>query len=214
MKKIIALCLAIVLLLSFAAAGAEDKVTLTFAEVMTSPERTLVLENAIKAFEAEHPNITVELVSPPYESAETKVASMLAAGQEVDIVEIRDNSVGAWINNGFLFNLDELVTGWDGKDELVDAALLAAVMADADHRFNGDCRIDWEAYMQKEPVFKAPLVMTSRQIKAIRQGQSAPIVDPFTKRRIPTYREWFNGLLGLDISIPPKKGNAAVSEIH
>lgn len=38
------------------------------------------------------------------ESAETKVASMLAAGQEVDIVEIRDNTVGAWINNDFLYN--------------------------------------------------------------------------------------------------------------
>ena len=96
MKKFVVFCLAIVLLLS-AAAGvlADDKITLTFAETMTSPERTLVLQNAIDAFTAEHPNITVELVSPPYESAETKVASMLAAGQEVDIVEIRDNSVGA-----------------------------------------------------------------------------------------------------------------------
>ena len=85
MKRIVALCLAIVLLLSFTMGVlAEDKVTLTFAETMTSPERTLVLENAIKAFEAAHPGITVELVSPPYESAETKVASMLAAGQEVD----------------------------------------------------------------------------------------------------------------------------------
>ena len=133
MKKIIALCLAFALLLG-AATGvlADDKVTLTFAETMTSPERTLVLQNAIEAFEAEHPDIHVELVSPPYDSAETKVASMLAAGQEVDIVEIRDNSVGAWINNGFLYGLDELVADWDGKDELVDAALLAgASMGDA-----------------------------------------------------------------------------------
>ena len=125
--------MAAVLFLSFAAGVlADDKVTLTFAEVMTSPERTLVLENAIEAFTAAHPNIAVELVSPPYESAETKVASMLAAGQEVDIVEIRDNSVGAWINNGFLYKLDDLVADWTGKDELVDAALLAgASMGDA-----------------------------------------------------------------------------------
>lgn len=106
-------------------ASAEEQVTLTFAETMTSPERTLVLEETIAAYEAEHPNVTIELVSPPYESAETKVASMLAAGQEVDIVEIRDNTVGAWINNDFLYKLDDMVAGWDGKDELVDAALLA-----------------------------------------------------------------------------------------
>ena len=126
MKKGIALGL--IMGLSVAAAmtvSAEEQVTLTFAETMTSPERTLVLEQTIADFEAEHPNITVELVSPPYESAETKVASMLAAGQEVDIVEIRDNSVGAWINNDFLYKLDDMVAAWDGKDELVDAALLA-----------------------------------------------------------------------------------------
>ncbi len=133
MKKIIMLCMALILALGFAnGVMAQDKVTLTFAETMTSPERTLVLQNAIDAFVADHPNINVELVSPPYESAETKVASMLAAGQEVDIVEIRDNSVGAWINNGFLYGLDDLVADWDGKDQLVDAALLAgASMGDA-----------------------------------------------------------------------------------
>ena len=133
MKKLLALCLAMLLTLSlFVGAYAEEKITLTFAETMTSPERTLVLEDAIKAYEADHPNVTIELVSPPYESAETKVASMLAAGQEVDIVEIRDNSVGAWINNGFLYKLDDLVADWDGKDQLVDAALLAgASMGDA-----------------------------------------------------------------------------------
>ncbi len=133
MKKTIMLCLAMILLLGIASGVlADDTVTLTFAETMTSPERTLVLQKAIEAFEAEHPNIKVELVSPPYESAETKVASMLAAGQEVDIVEIRDNSVGAWINNGFLYGLDDLVKDWDGKDQLVDAALLAgASMGDA-----------------------------------------------------------------------------------
>ena len=112
MKKIIVLCIAFALVLgAFSGVLADDKVTLTFAETMTSPERTLVLQNAIEAFEAAHPDISVELVSPPYESAETKVASMLAAGQEVDIVEIRDNSVGAWINNGFLYALDDLVAG-------------------------------------------------------------------------------------------------------
>lgn len=133
MKKLLSLCLALCLcfgLVSFA--SADDTITLTFAETMTSPERTLVLQKTIEAYEAEHPGIKVELVSPPYESAETKVASMLAAKQDVDIVEIRDNTVGAWINNDFLLKLDDLVAAWDGKTELIDAALLAgASMGDA-----------------------------------------------------------------------------------
>ncbi|MDO5023097.1 MAG: sugar ABC transporter substrate-binding protein [Eubacteriales bacterium] len=132
MKKLLSLFMALLLVLALAPAIGEEKVTLTFVEVMTSPERTLVLEQAIAEFEKQNPNIKVELVSPPYESAETKAASMLAAGQDVDIVEIRDNSVAAWINNDFLYKLDDLVAAWGGKDELVDAALLAgASMGDA-----------------------------------------------------------------------------------
>ena len=55
---------------------------------------------------------------------------------------------------------------------VADAALLAAVMTDAEHRCNGDCRIDWKAYMDKKPVFRAPLCMTSRTIECIRRRQA------------------------------------------
>ena len=133
MKKTLIVGLTAVLALGgVVTAHADDQVTLTFAETMTSPERTLVLEDTIKAYEDDHPGVTIELVSPPYESAETKVASMLSANQDVDIVEIRDNTVGAWINNDWLYKLDDLVSDWNGKDELVDAALLAgSSMGDA-----------------------------------------------------------------------------------
>ena len=95
MKKLLTILVAVALLISpvFAQGASEkdDTVTLTFVEVMTSPERTLVLNDAIAAFEAENPNIKIDLVSPPYEEAETKLASMLRAGKDVDICEIRDS---------------------------------------------------------------------------------------------------------------------------
>lgn len=129
MKKLMILALTVLVLLSpVFAQGAqekEEKIHLTFVEVMTSPERTLVLQKAIENFEADHPNIEVELISPPYEQAETKLASMLAAGQDVDVCEIRDNSVATLINGNLLYKLDDLVAKWNTKDQLVDAALLA-----------------------------------------------------------------------------------------
>jgi multiple sugar transport system substrate-binding protein len=132
MKKFVSIFMALALVLALAPVFGEDQVTLTFVEVMTSPERTLVLEKAIAGFEEENPNIKIELVSPPYESAETKAASMLATGQSIDIVEIRDNSVAAWLNNDFLYKIDDLVESWGGKDELIEAALLAgSSMGDA-----------------------------------------------------------------------------------
>lgn len=129
MKKFIAVLMITALIATslFAQGASEknDKVTLTFVEVMTSPERTLVLEEAIAAFEAENPNIDIELVSPPYEQAETKLASMLQAGQDVDICEIRDNSVATLINAGLLKDIGSEVDAWGAKDQLVEAALLA-----------------------------------------------------------------------------------------
>ena len=54
MKKFIAVLMITALIATslFAQGASEknDKVTLTFVEVMTSPERTLVLEEAIAAF--------------------------------------------------------------------------------------------------------------------------------------------------------------------
>lgn len=128
MKKFLALCLALLMVMSLASAAfaADEKVTLTFVEVMTSPERTQIIQSFIDKYEEMNPNITVELVSPPYESSETKAASMLAAGQDVDVVEIRDITVAGWIQNGFLMNLDEYLAGWEGgKEEILDAALQA-----------------------------------------------------------------------------------------
>jgi multiple sugar transport system substrate-binding protein len=122
---LVVLMLAAPLFAQGASEKAEEKIHLTFVEVMTSPERTLVLQNAIDKFEEEHPNIEVELVSPPYEQAETKLASMLVAGQDVDVCEIRDNSVATLINGNLLYKLDDLVAQWNTKDQLVDAALLA-----------------------------------------------------------------------------------------
>ena len=128
MKKLLCISLALILVFGLCANAfaAEDKITLTYVEVMTSPERTLILESFIAKYEELHPNIDVELVSPPYESAETKAASMLAAGQDVDVVEIRDITVSAWIQNGLLMNLDDKIGEWgEGKDELIDVALQA-----------------------------------------------------------------------------------------
>ena len=63
MKKTIMLCLAMILLLGIASGAlADDTVTLTFAETMTSPERTLVLQNAIEA-PMKRPSIIVQVNS-------------------------------------------------------------------------------------------------------------------------------------------------------
>ncbi len=120
--------LALIMVLSLSVtAFADDQITLSFVEINSSPERTIIFEKYIAEYEEMHPNIKIEVVPPPYEAAETKVAAMLAAGQEMDIVGISDKSVAAWINSGFLYKLDDMMEAWgDGREELIEAATLAA----------------------------------------------------------------------------------------
>lgn len=43
---------------------ANSQVTITMVESLTSPERTQLLRGMADAYEAEHPNVKVEIISP------------------------------------------------------------------------------------------------------------------------------------------------------
>jgi multiple sugar transport system substrate-binding protein len=47
---------------------------------------------------------------------------MLQSGRGVDVLEVRDSTVGAFSNNGWLYDLSDDVTGWAGWDALTDNA--------------------------------------------------------------------------------------------
>ncbi len=81
---------------------AAEPIKLNFLEVMTSPARTAVLKDLIAKFEAEHPNISINLISPPYEQADNKLTLMMNAREPLDIVEVREltekhmSTTGCW----------------------------------------------------------------------------------------------------------------------
>ncbi|MDD9268227.1 ABC transporter substrate-binding protein [Paenibacillus sp. GCM10023248] len=88
------------------------QVTLQMIESLTSPERTKLLQDAIGRFQKENPNIKVELISPPFDQADNKIRTMLAAKQELDILEVRDLNIAEYVNNGYLEPLDTFATSW------------------------------------------------------------------------------------------------------
>lgn len=105
--------------------GAEGNVTIRMIESLTSPERTAVLRTIADKFEAEHEGVTVEIISPPLEGADQKIAQMLMAKQPLDVVEVREQTAAQFINNQWLAPLDSYVENWDGKDTLTPAAQTA-----------------------------------------------------------------------------------------
>jgi multiple sugar transport system substrate-binding protein len=91
-------------------------------ESLTSPERTAILREIADNYEAEHPNVTIEIISPPLENADSKITQMLMNGSGVDIVEVRDSTITQYATNGWLADLEEYLDNWDERDTLTASA--------------------------------------------------------------------------------------------
>ncbi len=109
---------------------AAEPIKLNFVEVMTSPARTAVLKDVIKRFEAEHPSISINLISPPYEQADNKLTLMLNAKEPLDIVEVRNQTVMQYANNKLLENLEPRLKSWTEAKTLLPVTLAAARTVD------------------------------------------------------------------------------------
>lgn len=101
---------------------ADDQITITMVESLTSPERTEILREIADNYQEEHPNITIEIVSPPLENADTKITQMLMSGSGADIVEVRDSTITQYASNEWLADLQSYIDAWDEKDTLSDSA--------------------------------------------------------------------------------------------
>ena len=142
MKKIIifALVIMVVLIPLFAQSVVEksenEKVHLTFVEVMTNENRTYILRQAIANYEAQHPNIEIELISPAENEAEETLKTMLENGESVDICEIRDQSVAKLLDEDLLAPIDDYLANSDLGDRMLDAAFTAtATFSGAGHYY-------------------------------------------------------------------------------
>jgi len=121
MKKllIIIVLISIFLLVNVASFSESEKVTLNFIEVLTSPNRTALLKGIISDFEELHPNIQINLISPPYGQADQKVTLMLNTNQPLDIIEVRGLTAKQLVNNKKLLNLESYLASWPDSKTLL-----------------------------------------------------------------------------------------------
>ena len=111
------------------------EVTLQMVESLTNPARTELLNGMLDEFESENPGIKVELVSPPTDQADQKIQQMLQSGSGVDVLEVRDLTVGPFSNNGWLYDMSGDLEGWDGMNQLTDQARSVATNANGNSWF-------------------------------------------------------------------------------
>lgn len=102
------------------ASAAYADTTLKLVEVITSPERTEVLQSLVDDFEASNPDVTVEIVSLPWGQAFEKLATMVAGGDIPDVVEMPDTWQALYAGSGQLASLTDHVAKWEYGDTLTD----------------------------------------------------------------------------------------------
>ncbi|GAA1986535.1 sugar ABC transporter substrate-binding protein [Catenulispora subtropica] len=109
-----------------AKSGSGGTVTVHMVESLTNPTRTALLKTLIGQFEKANPTIKVDLISPPTDTADQKIQQMLQAGSGVDVLEVRDTTVGPFSTNGWLHDMGPDLAGWDGWSAMTDNAVKAS----------------------------------------------------------------------------------------
>jgi multiple sugar transport system substrate-binding protein len=102
---------------------AEGQVTLQMVESLTNPARTTLLKKLIADFEAANSGIKVQLISPPTNQADQKIQQMLQSGKGVDVLEVRDTTVGPFSTNKWIYDMAPDLKDWDGLQALTPNAL-------------------------------------------------------------------------------------------
>ncbi|SEK44122.1 ABC transporter substrate-binding protein [Pacificibacter marinus] len=120
MKKLLTGVSAAVMMM---ASASYAETTLKLVEVITSPERTEVLQGMVTQFEADNPDVTVEIVSLPWGQAFEKLATMVAGGDIPDVVEMPDVWQALYAGAGQLASLTNHVAGWEHGATLTDKTI-------------------------------------------------------------------------------------------
>ena len=100
-------------------AGGASAADLTLVEVITSPERTEVLEGLLSTWEEETGH-TVEIVSLPWGQAFETLATMVAGGDTPDVVEMPDRWLALYSGSGQLLDLGPYVAEWEHGSTLTE----------------------------------------------------------------------------------------------
>lgn len=99
------------------------EVKLQMVESLTNPTRTALLKKLIADFEAANSGVKVQLISPPTNQADQKITQMLQSGKGVDVLEVRDTTVGPFSTNKWIYDMAPDLKGWDGLQALTPNAL-------------------------------------------------------------------------------------------
>ncbi|MEN8239358.1 MAG: extracellular solute-binding protein [Actinomycetota bacterium] len=105
-------------------ATAEDVITVEVWSHEFEPLQNALLDKWVPEFEAENPNIKVEVTSIPFAgivSYDAQLLTALSSGQGPDLWDMGDWSYGPILENGWIAPLDPTIFGYEDNAEFIDA---------------------------------------------------------------------------------------------
>ncbi|WOI57728.1 sugar ABC transporter substrate-binding protein [Palleronia sp. LCG004] len=103
--------------------GMANAQTLRVVEVLTTNERTGLMEQIASEFEAAHEGVDVELVSVPWDSAFEQILTMTMSGQQIDVLEMPERWISTLAVNDLLTDLGPWLDEWQGADQMTEATM-------------------------------------------------------------------------------------------
>lgn len=117
MKKLIPLLLALALVFTMVSAAQAEDVTLVLWSMMTDDVQAPILQAAVDRFEADHPGVTVEIVSTENDQYKTKLNVVMGSSNMPDVFH---NSGGGWLKEYVDAGLVLDITDYLDQDGLRD----------------------------------------------------------------------------------------------
>jgi len=114
----------------------EEQVKITFWDENAGPQRTPIWEELITRFENENPNIDVEYVGLPKDSAKSKMDAAIAADDTPDVASVQTSWLPEFAIREALLPLDDYLADSELKDLINEGAI----------NFNKDIVFDKKLY--------------------------------------------------------------------
>ncbi|MCA9906626.1 MAG: extracellular solute-binding protein, partial [Anaerolineae bacterium] len=110
-RRFVLLVTVIALLALFSVAAAQDTTTIRFFTFSAAPDHLEDLDTIIQAFQAENPDITVEVSTAPFADYFTLLQADVVSGDTPDVFELNYENFVTYAANGTLLDIGGMVSG-------------------------------------------------------------------------------------------------------
>jgi raffinose/stachyose/melibiose transport system substrate-binding protein len=114
------------------ASAEEEKTTLTMWHIQTQENVAKTIQDSIDRFEAEYPDVHVEVVPMANDAYKTKLVTAMAAGELPDIfIHWTGGPMKSYVDNGLLYDMTELMNQDGYVDQFLPASIKQATYNDS-----------------------------------------------------------------------------------